>query len=387
LRGPIYAASVIANNFPDIDFAYATFLSKPLGYILHHRGHTHTLLALLPQVILILLGFFAYSRLRKQKWQQRDWGLLAFITCLGIFVHITLDSLNSYGVHPFWPWNNAWYSFDAVFIIEPAMWLALAPPLAFAAQAKWSKALFWGIFLGALGLVWGVDIVPLTMKIIYTLLAFGCVASATYFDPTQRIIIAICYCLIMTSSLVIISQAVGGSIRANAELENPEWTLEDVVRTPFPANPLCWNFFALGYTSTPNSEYLVKEGRYRLPIVPRDSSLCERDIYSDRNAQVKALPAYPGADLAGILWRNEFRRPAKELQALSRSSCHFGAFLQFARVPFWHMNEDRLYFGDLRYDRDPSKGFSEFEIAPQARCPGNLPGWKSQVQWLLQVTD
>ena len=387
LRGPLYTASLLANNFPDLDSAYASFLSKPLGYVLHHRGHTHTFLSLIPQALLILLAMFAYSRFRKQKWERGDWMQIALLTCLGIAVHIALDSLNSYGVHPFWPWNNSWYSFDAVFILEPAMWLSLAPPLALAAPGKWRKAVYWGLFLAALGLVWGVSFVPLTMKIIYTLLAVGFVASALYFDATQRIIISICYCLILASSLVIISQAVGGAIRANAEQGNPEWTVEDVVRTPDPANPLCWNIIVIGSTSPPNADYWVKEGRFRLPLVPRDSEICEHDPFSDKSAQVKALPLFPAGELSGIIWRHEFRRPLKELQDLARSSCHFGAFLQFARAPFWHRDGDKLYFGDLRYDRDASRGFSEFETLPTMPCPGNLPGWKSQIHSLLQVTD
>src|SRR4029453_7993236 len=39
--------------------------------------------------------------------------------------HLALDALNSYGVHPFYPADNRWYFGDAVFILEPWLWLLL----------------------------------------------------------------------------------------------------------------------------------------------------------------------------------------------------------------------------------------------------------------------
>src|SRR4051794_35289329 len=38
--------AVIGNNIPDLDFMMTPFLSSgSLGYLLHHRGYTHSLLA------------------------------------------------------------------------------------------------------------------------------------------------------------------------------------------------------------------------------------------------------------------------------------------------------------------------------------------------------
>ena len=39
--------------------------------------------------------------------------------------HILLDFTNSYGVRPFWPFSERWYSWDIVFIVEPIMWILL----------------------------------------------------------------------------------------------------------------------------------------------------------------------------------------------------------------------------------------------------------------------
>jgi len=49
---PILLASLIANNLPDLDFAYTRITTSAsgerIGQILHHRGHTHTLAFALP---------------------------------------------------------------------------------------------------------------------------------------------------------------------------------------------------------------------------------------------------------------------------------------------------------------------------------------------------
>ena len=38
-----------ASNAPDLDLVLTKLLPRPFGYMLHHRGHTHTLLLALPQ--------------------------------------------------------------------------------------------------------------------------------------------------------------------------------------------------------------------------------------------------------------------------------------------------------------------------------------------------
>jgi inner membrane protein len=53
------------------------------------------------------------------------WGLLFLYACLAGLSHILLDFTNNYGVRPFWPFSEKWYSWDIVFIAEPVMWVLL----------------------------------------------------------------------------------------------------------------------------------------------------------------------------------------------------------------------------------------------------------------------
>jgi inner membrane protein len=53
------------------------------------------------------------------------WGLLFVYACLAGLSHILLDFTNNYGVRPFWPFSEKWYSWDIVFIFEPVMFTCL----------------------------------------------------------------------------------------------------------------------------------------------------------------------------------------------------------------------------------------------------------------------
>jgi len=118
-RRATLVAAVAAAELPDIDLAYSgpVLGMGKLGYLLHHRGHTHTLLFALAGAFLIwgLALLFAKS-LRG----TRESRYLLGASLVGTTVaHLALDWTNNYGVHPFWPVDNGWYYGDAIFIIEP----------------------------------------------------------------------------------------------------------------------------------------------------------------------------------------------------------------------------------------------------------------------------
>ena len=106
MRGLFYFVSILANNFPDLDLLYRFLDPTRLGYLLHHRGHTHTFLWVWPQIFLLLAGIFIVARLRKKSLDRREGVALFSIATIGFHLHISLDFLNSYGVHPLSPFNN-----------------------------------------------------------------------------------------------------------------------------------------------------------------------------------------------------------------------------------------------------------------------------------------
>ena len=113
----------LAAEAPDLD-VLGRFRGPAFGFA-HHRGFTHSFLGI-PLCAAVVVGFvFVIWRLRKRKTKDPNlpprWGLLYFYACLGGLSHILLDFTNNYGVRPFWPLSEKWYSWDIVFIVEPVM--------------------------------------------------------------------------------------------------------------------------------------------------------------------------------------------------------------------------------------------------------------------------
>ncbi len=95
----------------------------------HHRGFTHSFLGV-PLVAAAVVGFmYLFWRLRGRKTRDPNlpprWGLLFAFACLAGLSHILLDFTNNYGVRPFWPFSERWYSLDIVFIVEPVLLIVL----------------------------------------------------------------------------------------------------------------------------------------------------------------------------------------------------------------------------------------------------------------------
>ena len=118
----------LAAEAPDLD-VFSRLIGGPVSGFAHHRGFTHSFLGV-PLVSAVVLGFvYLFWRLRGRRTNDPNlpprWGLLFFYACLAGLSHILLDFTNNYGVRPFWPFSEKWYSWDIVFIAEPVMWLLL----------------------------------------------------------------------------------------------------------------------------------------------------------------------------------------------------------------------------------------------------------------------
>ena len=117
----------LAAEAPDVDIFGN--LKDPVFGFAHHRGFTHSFLGLvLVEVAVIgmvyLIWLMRGRRVRDPKLPPR-WGLLFLFAYLAGLTHILLDFTNNYGVRPFWPFSEKWYSWDIVFIVEPVLLLLL----------------------------------------------------------------------------------------------------------------------------------------------------------------------------------------------------------------------------------------------------------------------
>src|SRR5271156_2803149 len=117
----------LAAEAPDLD-VFGDFKGGVFGFA-HHRGFTHSFLGLV-LVEAVVVGFiYLIWRLRGRKVKNPNlpprWGLLFGFAYLAGLTHILLDFTNNYGVRPFWPFSEKWYSWDIVFIADPVIWILL----------------------------------------------------------------------------------------------------------------------------------------------------------------------------------------------------------------------------------------------------------------------
>src|SRR3954447_21846318 len=99
-RRMLTAGAVIAANLPDIDLAYTWITPPPLGYLLHHRGYTHTVAGLLALAVALPLAMRLGPAVRLSSSRALAW--LWGTVAINLIGHVGLDALNSYGVHPFY---------------------------------------------------------------------------------------------------------------------------------------------------------------------------------------------------------------------------------------------------------------------------------------------
>lgn len=115
------ATTTLAAEAPDLD-VMGNFKGPIFGFA-HHRGFTHSFLGI-ALVSAVVVGFiYLVWRLRGRKTKDPKlpprWGLLYGYAYLAGLTHILLDFTNNYGIRPFWPFSERWYSWDIVFIIDP----------------------------------------------------------------------------------------------------------------------------------------------------------------------------------------------------------------------------------------------------------------------------
>jgi inner membrane protein len=117
---------VIANNLPDVDVAVFATNTLAMSF---RRGWTHGVLAQAALPVVLTGAMLAYDRYIVQKRAAapppavaRELLLLSYI---GVLLHVVMDLMNSYGVRLLMPWSGRWFYGDALFIVDPWLYLVL----------------------------------------------------------------------------------------------------------------------------------------------------------------------------------------------------------------------------------------------------------------------
>ena len=130
---------MLAANAPDID-VFVLFLGSYAGLALR-RGWTHGPIALVLLPLALTGVMLAWDRWVRRRDDARrasltpvTFGATLLIAFIGVLSHPFLDWLNTYGVRVMMPFNGDWFYGDAVFIIDPWLWLLFT-----AALVRWHR--------------------------------------------------------------------------------------------------------------------------------------------------------------------------------------------------------------------------------------------------------
>lgn len=377
LRRAAYLLSALANNLPDIDGIYASWLTgpAPIGYLVHHRGHTHTLLfAALGAPLLYWLALRLYRR-KKVEFSRSESRVLLGLTLAGPLLHLLMDFGNNYGVHPFWPVSGEWFYGDTIFIIEPLWLVLLIPILAHRLERRWLKVLLWGLLGLLLVLCWFVPFVPTAVR--FTLLGLTALGFALtrWASRSLQLGFAVIGCVAVALVFRVGSARAKQAARDATTSAFPALELYDVVASPMPGNPTCWEALLVGEQS---GLYRVLRAKVALAPLSLDGCAAGQDI--DSTAKVKRLDR---PDRLGVRFQTEFSAQVEDVIALRERDCRFRALLHFTRVPYAQPTPGAPPFpqqfqaGDLRYDRAPDQDFPDIALSLDSpwECPRFVPGW------------
>jgi len=360
-RGAACVSAMLASNMPDIDLVLTGLTGGRIGYLVHHRGHTHTLALLVPLALLSMAPAWIWFRKAALDWRP----VLAIALLCGL-LHLAMDGTNEYGVHPFWPLDDHWYYGDTIFIIEPLLWASAIPALFFSVKTRGARLVL-GLLLVAMVMVTWIlrEFVRPPTAMTMTLYAALMIVVA---KRTPVWIGAIAWAAVTLMFAVVSHQAEATARAAYAELHAAD-TIDDLVISPLPADPFCWRAIVVAHD---RDRYRALTARISTGPSIVAASACP-DTSRERTAPVEAIVT-PDVD-PRVAWGVALDLPRAEIVTLAQR-CDVAAFLRFARVPFWMTAGEGVRVGDLRYDREPGLGFSEMDLpgVPGA-CPKRVPPW------------
>lgn len=365
-RSLMLTTCALAGNFPDLDLILTPLLPAPLGYLLHHRGHTHTMLYAIPQAMLlaalIYLLWPSARRLLREGASARTGFVLALLVGFGL--HLAMDYLNSYGIHPFHPFHSGWFYGDMVFILEPVFWVAFGVPMMM--MVRWAP-LRWVLLLAlpaALGFFTWRGF--LAWQSLAALLGIGLLLAVTAGRERRPMLALPVIAAIFGLAFVGIQSRASGQARVQVANDlragDPKARLLDVALSPFPANPVCWHFVAVE-SRTDAGQYRISRGVLSLAPSAMPVSACPPAFVEH------ALP--PGRQAVATLSQQDYS--LERLRRLAADDCYFRDWLRFARIPALDLDSA----SDARFASSPRGNFTTLPLVEPAgrACLAGVPQW------------
>ncbi len=359
-----------ASNFPDLDLFLTRLLPSPLGYLLHHRGHTHTLLYAIPQAILLALIIWLFWPAARNLLRHSTRARIGFAMSIGLgfLFHLSMDYLNSYGVHPFHPFNSGWLYGDMVFIVEPVFWIMFGVPMIMMMRNPRLKIILMSLLIGIPlfctikgFLLWQSMAILLLLAIFSAMLQQQ--ADKANNQGKKALIAAFAFSLAFIGMQDSASKYGKTLVSYDLLQKDPANRLLDIAMSPFPTNPLCWNFISVESKEKAGT-YQLREGIVSLAPTILPIAACPASL-SKLPQQVTTQP-----DIAFV---SNYQGSLNRLRTLSDQQCYFKAWLRFARAPL--LKQDTAV--DLRFGSVPTGNFTALSLGNTAEqhCSRFIPSW------------
>jgi len=255
---------ILAANIPDIDVV-ALFAGPYVG-LAWRRGLTHGIPAMvvLPFVVLgVMLVVDRALRRRRPELPPIRPGPTLLLACLGVLTHPVLDWLNTYGMRWLAPLDGRWFHGDAVFIIDPWLWLGLGGTLFLLHSRRVSALLAWGALAAAMSwLVLSQPIVPTAARVVWGvgIVTLVLVRFTREVDGVRLARIAVAGTMLYIGAMTTLSFAAEREVRQALQARGVV-EVGDVMVGPEPSNPFAGTVVA----ATPEGYELGSFGWFRSP--------------------------------------------------------------------------------------------------------------------------
>jgi inner membrane protein len=239
------AALLIGANVPDVDVA--TMFVGDFYDLALRRGWTHGVLALALWPLVVTGLLLAWDRRVRRRRDPialpaRAGPLLA-LSALAVLTHPTLDWLNNYGLRWLMPFDGRWFYGDALFIVDPWMWLALGGVVFLNFSRSRSARVGWAVFwllASAVVVMNSPALVPPWAMVVWLLgvIAIVAVRALRRLDDIGReraARIALVLVALYVGAMVTADRLERAAVRLVLSVALPD--LDEVMVAPDPANP------------------------------------------------------------------------------------------------------------------------------------------------------
>ncbi len=241
-RTPLAMAALVTGSIlPDVEgVCYLAGSDVALQY---RRGWTHGVaaMAVLPLALtgLLLLYDRLWRRRRHPDLAPAKPGWLLLVSFIGVLTHPILDWTNNYGVRLLMPFNGQWFYGDAVFIVDPWLWLIAGTAVVLMTpRGRGMTELWTAIAVLTSALVLFNPLVPAAARIVW----MGLAALLAVLRVRLRRPLGARYAWVSLAAttlylLLMIGGARQAERQAKAAGEREGWTVQQAVSVPSPANP------------------------------------------------------------------------------------------------------------------------------------------------------